>query len=71
MARGFEVKATIKSVDAEQRRVQFHARDQDRSATVAPEAKIVDEKGEPLADGLKAPALKPGAVVVLSVERVK
>jgi hypothetical protein len=69
-ATAFEVKATIKSVDAEQRRVQFNARDQDRAATVAPDAKILDEKGASLADGLKAAALKPGAVVILSVERV-
>ena len=69
-ASAFEVKATIKSVDAEQRRVQFHARDQDLSAKVAPDARIVDEKGAPLADGLKAAGLKPGAVVVLSVESV-
>ena len=45
------------------------ARDQDRSATVAPDAKILDEKGAPLADGLKAEALKAGTVVVLTVER--
>ncbi len=69
-ASAFEVKATIKSVDADSRRIQFNARDQDRTATVAPDAKILDEQGAPLAAGLKADALKAGAVVVLSVERV-
>jgi len=68
-ASAFEVPGTIKSVDAGQRRVQFTARGQDRSATVAPDAKILDEKGSPLADGLKAEALKAGAAVVLTVER--
>ena len=68
-ASAFEVPGTIKSVDASQRRVQFTARGQDRSAAVAPDAKILDEKGAPLADGLKAEALKAGAAVVLTVER--
>jgi len=69
-ASAFEVKATIQRVDAEQRRVQFTAQDQDRMAAVAPDAKVLDEKGVPLADGLKAEALKAGAVVVLTVEGV-
>ena len=56
-APAFDVPGTIKSVDAAGRRVQFTARGQDRSATVAPDAKILDEKGSPLADGLKAEGL--------------
>src|SRR4051812_43641372 len=69
-ASAFEVSATIKSVDAEQRVVQFHARQQDRSAKVAPDAKILDSEGEPLAAGLKAEVIKPGAQVILTVEAV-
>jgi hypothetical protein len=69
-ASAFEVKATIHSVDADARRVQFTAGTQERTVRVDAEAKIVDEQGQPLAAGLKAEALKPGAVVVLSIERV-
>jgi hypothetical protein len=69
-AAAFEVAATIKSVDAAQRRVQFSAGSQERTARVDPQASIVDEKGAPLADGLKAVQLKPGAAVVITVERV-
>src|SRR4051812_44567708 len=72
-ASAFEVRATIKSVDAEQGMVQFTAgsqQEQQRNIKVAPGAKILDEKGEPIAAGLKAGTLKPGAVVVLTVERV-
>jgi hypothetical protein len=69
-ASAFEVKATINRVDAEGRRMQFTAGGQERSARVDNDARIVDENGQPLAAGLKAVALKPGAVVVLSIERV-
>jgi hypothetical protein len=66
----FEVRATIISVDAETRVIRFNAVQQDRTARVDPEAKILDEKGEPLASGLKSEALKAGTVVTLTVERV-
>jgi hypothetical protein len=69
-AAAFEVRATINRVDAEQRRVQFTAGQQERNARVDPDAPILDEKGEPLAAGLKAEGLKAGAVVVLTIERV-
>jgi hypothetical protein len=68
-ASAFEVKATINRVDIDERRLQFTAGGQERSARVDTDAKILDEDGQPLAAGLKAEALKPGAVVVLTVER--
>src|SRR4051794_3339285 len=70
-ASAFEIRATIKGVDPERRTVHFTAGDQERTVKVDPEAKLLDEQGEMLAAGLKAVALKPGAVVVLTVERVE
>ncbi len=67
----FEVEATIKKVDAANRRVSFAAGQQDRTATVAPDAKILSANGQELADGLASKDLKEGAVVTLSVERVE
>jgi hypothetical protein len=69
-ALAFEVTATINSVDADGRRLQFTAKGQDRSAHVDADARILDDAGQPLAAGLKADALKPGAVVVLTIEPV-
>src|SRR5262245_8931362 len=69
-ASAFEVRATLKKVDADQNLVQFTAGQQDRSARVAADAKILDRQGAPLEGGLKAEALKPGTVVTLTVERV-
>src|SRR5712692_4991981 len=66
----FEVEATIKRVDVEKGVLVFHARGQDRTARVDKDAKILDEAGKPLADGLKAKQLKEGATVILTVERV-
>jgi hypothetical protein len=66
----FEVKATINKVDAEARRLQFTAGSQERTVRVDDAAAILDEQGHQFAAGLKAEALKPGAVVVLTIERV-
>jgi hypothetical protein len=67
----FEVEATIKKVDAANRRVTFTTGQQDRTAAVAPDAKILAADGQDLADGLAAKDLKEGALVTLSVERVE
>jgi hypothetical protein len=66
----FEVRATINSVDPGARIVRFTAGQQGRTARVDVDAKTLDEKGEPLAAGLKSEALKAGTVVTLTVERV-
>jgi hypothetical protein len=65
----FEVEATLKKVDPDRGVIVFFARGQDRTARVATDAKILDIKGNKLADGLRARDLKAGAEAVLSIER--
>lgn len=70
-AQAFQVRAQIKSLDAAQRRLVFDAMGQQRTAAIAPEAKILDASGKDLEGGIKSPQLAPGASVTLSVERVE
>ena len=70
-ASALEVQATIRRIEAGQGLVQFHAMQQDRSAKVAPDARFLDEEGNTLAGGFESEALKPGAEVTLTVERVE
>jgi hypothetical protein len=65
----FEVDAVIKKVDAEMGVVVFTADQKERTAKVAKDARILDEQGKELADGLKAKELKEGAAVALRIER--
>jgi hypothetical protein len=69
-ASAFDVEATIKRMDAEKGVLYFHAVQQDRTARVGEGAPILDEAGKDLANGLKSSALKEGATVRLSIERV-
>jgi hypothetical protein len=66
---GFEVQAVIKKVDSDKGVLTVTANGQDRTVKVAKDAKLLDEKGKPLADGLKDKQLKEGAEVTLTVER--
>jgi hypothetical protein len=65
----FEVEATIKKVDAEKGVVVFTAGQKDRTVQVPRDVKVLDAAGKELANGLKAPGVKAGAVVTLTVER--
>jgi hypothetical protein len=50
----FETGAMIKKVDAKKRLLQIFAGGQDRAVPVVKDAKILDEKGKPLAYGLQS-----------------
>lgn len=65
---GFEAPGVLRKVDADNSTVVVQAGGQERTVKVAADAKFTDEKGAPLADGLKSAQLKPGAEVTLSVE---
>jgi hypothetical protein len=65
---GIEVSATIQKVDAPQGVLVFTANGQERTARVAPNAKILDRDGKDLAGGLKSEVLKPGLGVTVTVE---
>jgi hypothetical protein len=65
----FEVQAVLKEIDAEERVLVVAAGGQDRTVKVAKEAKVLDEKGKELPDGLKDKSLKEGVEVTLTVER--
>src|SRR5437763_8391346 len=63
-----DVQATIKRVDAESARVTFGAPDgRERTAKVAPDARLLDADGKELVGGLKSEQLKEGAKAVLTV----
>ena len=66
---GFEVGAIIRSIDVEKRVAEVFANGQERTVRIAADAKILDEDGKDLSDGLKSAELKKGATVTLHVER--
>lgn len=66
---GFEVGAIIRKIDAEKRVAEVFANGQERTVSIAADAKIQDEDGKDLSDGLKATQLKEGTTVTLKVER--
>src|SRR5437868_5889496 len=67
-APAFDVQATIKRADAENARLTFGAPDgRERTAKVAPDARLLDADGKELAGGLKSEQLKDGAKAVLTV----
>jgi len=67
-APALDVKAQIKKVDAEKGVLVFIAGGQERTARVAPDAKICDSDGKELAEGLKSAKLVEGAAVAVTVE---
>ncbi|MCA8986413.1 MAG: hypothetical protein KDA78_02145 [Planctomycetaceae bacterium] len=66
---GFDVVATIRRIDAENRIAIVFANGQERMVKIAADVRILDEAGKNLKDGLIAPELKAGATVTLTVER--
>src|SRR4051794_32352549 len=69
-AQAFDVRVTVKRVDAEGARLTFTAPDgMERTARVDPAARFLDAGGKELASGLKSPELKEGATATLTVER--
>ena len=66
---GFEVGATIRSIDVDQRVAKVFANGQERSVRIAAAAAILNEAGEELSDGLSSKELKDGVTVTLRVER--
>ena len=68
VGRAFDVQATIKRVEAENSRLTFGAPDgRERTAKVAPDARLLDADGKDLTGGLKSEQLKEGAKAVLTV----
>src|SRR5438105_832269 len=64
VAGAIDVQATLKRVDVEGARITFGAPDgRDRTAKVAPDAKLLDVDGKELLGGLKSEQLKDGAPV--------
>jgi hypothetical protein len=63
-----EAVGTLKSVDADKGVVVVDANGKDRTLKADPKLKVLDAKGEALADGLKAKELKAGAEVTVTVE---
>jgi hypothetical protein len=66
--RAFEVLGKIIKVDADKGEAVVFAGGQERRVRLAKNVKVLDEKGQALADGLKSKALKEGAEVTLTVE---
>jgi hypothetical protein len=63
-----EAVGTIKSVDADKGVVVVNSNGRDRTLKADAKLKVLDAKGEALADGLKAKELKEGAEVTVTVE---
>lgn len=66
---GFEAVGTIKKIDAEKGVVVIQANDRERTVKVDKAVKVLDAKGNELADGLKAKELKEGVQATFTVER--
>jgi hypothetical protein len=67
-ADAFDVQATIKRVDAENARITFGAPDgRDRTARVAPDARLMDADGKELTGALNSEQLKEGAKALLTI----
>lgn len=67
-SQALEAVGTLKSVDAGKGVVVVAANGRDRTLKVDPKLKVLDAKGEALADGLKAKELKEGTEVTVTVE---
>jgi hypothetical protein len=60
---------TIKKVDADKGALHIHANGRDRVVPIAKDVKVLGTDGKELAGGLRAPELKEGAEVTVTVER--
>jgi len=69
-ASAFEAQGTIRKVDVANRTLVVQAGGQERTVRIADDAKLLDDRGEPLPDGLKSKQLTEGAEVTLTLERV-
>jgi hypothetical protein len=69
-AQAFEAQGTIRKVDVANRSLVVQAGGQERTVRIADDAKLLDDRGEPLPDGLKSKRLTEGAEVTLTLERV-
>jgi hypothetical protein len=67
----FDVQATIKRVDVEKGIVVFVSGERERAVKAADDLVVQDSTGAKVAEGLKANALREGAVVTLTIERVE
>ncbi len=67
-ASALEAVGTLKSVDAEKGVVVVVANGQNRTLKADAKLKVLDAKGEAIADGLKSKELKEGAEVTVTVE---
>jgi hypothetical protein len=64
-----ELKARITQVDPVARKLGVTAHGEERQVTVADDAKVLDEAGKPLPDGLRNARLKAGVDVTVDVEK--
>jgi hypothetical protein len=67
-ALALEAHGTIKKIDAENGTAVIFANGQDRNLKIADNVKVSGLDGNPLAGGIKAPELKEGADVTITVE---
>src|SRR3954454_5297585 len=67
-SQAIDVQVTIKRVDVDNARLAFGAPDgRERTARVAPDAKILDADGKELVGGLKSEQIKAGVRAMLTV----
>jgi len=69
-AHAFEAQGIIRKVDVANRTLVVQAGGQERTVHIADDAKLLDDRGEPLPDGLKSKQLAEGAEATLTLERV-
>lgn len=68
-APGFQVTATLKSVDPDGRHVVVEGGGQERHLSVPAEVKVLDAEGQEISEGLRSDKLKPGIRLALTVQR--
>ncbi|MFO0863080.1 MAG: hypothetical protein U0744_00200 [Gemmataceae bacterium] len=68
-AAAFEVRGVLRKVDAGNNTMVVNAGQQERTVRIAKDATFLDEKGQPLAEGIRSKELKEGTAVTLTIER--
>jgi hypothetical protein len=63
-----EANGVLKQIDADGSRIVVFANGADRNLKIDPAARFLDEKGQPLAEGLKSSQFKAEAAVTITVE---
>ena len=69
IAHAFDAVGVILQIDTQLNSLQLRTSGADRFVHVAPDVRVLDADGKPLAGGLKAPELKPGTGITITVER--